>query len=61
MLRLAVRGFPSARENARQAEARRARALQDRARLERAAHEFAAVIESFAIVPDEEHGGFAYM
>ena len=34
-------------------------ALKSRERLERATHEFAAVVESFAIVPDEEHDGFA--
>ncbi|HEX2798879.1 MAG TPA: DNA gyrase subunit B, partial [Thermoanaerobaculia bacterium] len=34
-------------------------ALKDRARLERATYQFAAVVESFAIVKDEEHDGFA--
>jgi DNA gyrase subunit B len=58
--RLAVRGFPEAlvRTLVRQ-KLTEAGALKDRARLEGAAHEFAAVVESFAIVPDEEHGGFA--
>jgi len=58
--RLAVRGFPEAlvRTLVRQKLAEPG-ALNDRARLEGAAHEFAAVVESFAIVPDEEHGGFA--
>jgi DNA gyrase subunit B len=60
MLRLAVRGFPEAlvRTLVKQRLIEPG-ALQDRTRLERAAHEFAAVVESFAIVPDEEHGGFA--
>jgi DNA gyrase subunit B len=60
MLRLAVRGFPEAlvRTLVKQKLVEPG-ALQDRARLERAAYEFAAVIESHAIVPDEEHGGFA--
>jgi DNA gyrase subunit B len=60
MLRLAVRGYPEAlvRTLVRQ-KLTEPGALQDRARLERAAHEFAAVVESHAIVPDEEHGGFA--
>src|ERR1019366_5042232 len=34
-------------------------ALKSRERLERGTHEFAAVVESFAIVPDEEPDGFA--
>jgi DNA gyrase subunit B len=60
MLRLAVRGFPEAlvRTLVKQ-KLIEPGALLDRARLERAAHELAAVVESFAIVPDEEHGGFA--
>jgi DNA gyrase subunit B len=60
MLRLAVRGYPEAlvRTLVRQ-KLTEAGALQDRARLERATHEFAAVVESHAIIPDEEHGGFA--
>jgi DNA gyrase subunit B len=60
MLRLAVRGFPEAlvRTLVRQKLVEPG-ALRDRARLERAAHDFAAVLASFAIVPDEEHGGFA--
>ena len=58
--RLAVRGFPEAlvRTLVRQ-KLTEPGALEDRARLEGAAHEFQAVVESFAIVPDEEHGGFA--
>jgi DNA gyrase subunit B len=58
--RLAVRGFPEAlvRTLVRQ-KLTEPGALKDRARLEGAAHEFAAVVESFAVVPDEEHGGFA--
>jgi DNA gyrase subunit B len=58
--RLAVRGFPEAlvRTLVKQ-KLTEPGALKDRARLERAAHEFAAVVESFAIVKDEEHDGFA--
>ncbi|MGZ5380821.1 MAG: DNA gyrase subunit B, partial [Thermoanaerobaculia bacterium] len=58
--RLAVRGFPEAlvRTLVKQ-KLNEPGALKDRARLERAAHEFAAVVESFAIVKDEEHDGFA--
>ncbi len=58
--RLAVRGFPEAlvRTLVRQ-KLTEPGALKDRARLERAAYEFAAVVESFAIVKDEEHDGFA--
>jgi DNA gyrase subunit B len=58
--RLAVRGFPEAlvRTLVRQ-KLTEPGALKDRTRLEGAAYEFAAVVESFAIVPDEEHGGFA--
>ncbi len=58
--RLAVRGFPEAlvRTLVRQ-KLTEPGALKDRARLEGAAYEFAAVVESFAVVPDEEHGGFA--
>ncbi len=60
MLRLAVRGYPEAlvRTLVRQ-KMTEPDALKDRVRLEKAAHEFAAVVESHAIVPDEEHGGFA--
>jgi DNA gyrase subunit B len=47
--RLAARGFPEAL----------VRALADRARLERAALHLTAVVETFGILPDEEHGGFA--
>ena len=58
--RLAVRGFPEAlvRTLVRQ-KLTEPGALKDRARLERATHEFAAVVESFAILKDEEHDGFA--
>jgi DNA gyrase subunit B len=58
--RLAVRGFPEAlvRTLVKQ-KLTEPGALKNRARLEGAAYEFAAVVESFAIVPDEEHGGFA--
>ncbi|HSB64810.1 MAG TPA: DNA topoisomerase (ATP-hydrolyzing) subunit B [Thermoanaerobaculia bacterium] len=58
--RLAVRGFPEAlvRTLVRQ-KLTEPGALKDRARLERAAYEFSAVVESFAIVKDEEHDGFA--
>ncbi len=58
--RLAARGFPEAlvrtlvREQLAEPEA-----LGDRDRLERAAQHLAAVVESFTIQPDEEHGGFA--
>ena len=58
--RLAVRGFPEAlvRTLVKQ-KLTEPGALKDHARLERVAHEFAAVVESFAIVKDEEHDGFA--
>ena len=58
--RLAVRGFPEAlvRTLVKQ-RLTEPGALKDRARLERATYEFAAVVESFAIVKDEEHDGFA--
>ena len=58
--RLAVRGFPEAlvRTLVKQ-KLTEPGALKNRGRLERAAHEFAAVVESFAIVKDEEHDGFA--
>jgi DNA gyrase subunit B len=58
--RLAVRGFPEAlvRTLVKQ-KLTEPGALKDRPRLERAAYEFAAVVESFAIVKDEEHDGFA--
>ncbi|MFI5118843.1 MAG: DNA topoisomerase (ATP-hydrolyzing) subunit B [Thermoanaerobaculia bacterium] len=58
--RLAVRGFPEAlvRTLVKQ-KLTEPGALKDRARLERATHEFQAVVESFAIVKDEEHDGFA--
>ncbi len=58
--RLAVRGFPEAlvRTLVKQ-KLTEPGALKDRSRLERAAYEFAAVVESFAIVKDEEHDGFA--
>jgi DNA gyrase subunit B len=58
--RLAVRGYPEAlvRTLVKQ-KLTEPGALKSRERLERATHEFAAVVESFAIVPDEEHDGFA--
>ncbi len=58
--RLAVRGFPEAlvRTLVKQ-KLTEPGALKDRARVERAAYEFSAVVESFAIVKDEEHDGFA--
>ncbi|MFI5198673.1 MAG: DNA gyrase subunit B, partial [Thermoanaerobaculia bacterium] len=58
--RLAVRGYPEAlvRTLVKQ-KLTDSGALKSRERLERATHEFAAVVESFAIVPDEEHDGFA--
>ncbi len=58
--RLAARGFPEAlvRTLVREHLAEPA-ALGDRDRLERAAQHLAAVVESFTIQPDEEHGGFA--
>ena len=46
-------GRSSGRSSPSPARSRTARASSG------AAHEFAAVVESFAIVPDEEHGGFA--
>jgi DNA gyrase subunit B len=58
--RLAARGFPEAlvrtlvRERLTEPSA-----LQDRGRLERAAQHVTAVVESFEILPDEEHGGYA--
>ncbi len=58
--RLAARGFPEAlvrtlvREKLLEPSA-----LLDRERLERAAQCLSAVVESFQILPDEEHGGFA--
>jgi DNA gyrase subunit B len=58
--RLAVRGYPEALVRTLVKEKlSEPGALKDRARLERAAYEFAAVVESFAIVKDEEHDGFA--
>ncbi len=58
--RLAVRGYPEALVRTLVKEKlTEPGALKDRARLERAAYEFAAVVESFAIVKDEEHDGFA--
>ena len=58
--RLSARGFPEAlvrtlfREKLTDPAA-----LRDRARLERAEQHLTAVVESFAILPDEEHDGFA--
>jgi DNA gyrase subunit B len=58
--RLSARGFPEAlartlvREKLTEPSA-----LLDRERLERAAQHLSAVVESFQILPDEEHGGFA--
>jgi len=58
--RLAARGFPEAlvRTLVREQLTEPA-ALADRGRLERAAQHLSAVVESFSIQPDEEHGGFA--
>jgi DNA gyrase subunit B len=58
--RLAARGFPEAlvRTLVREKLAEPS-ALRDRDRLERAAQHLSAVVESFLIQPDEEHGGFA--
>ncbi len=58
--RLAARGFPEAlvRTLVREKLTDPA-ALRDRARLERAEQHLTAVVESFAILPDEEHDGFA--
>ncbi|HUM01062.1 MAG TPA: DNA topoisomerase (ATP-hydrolyzing) subunit B [Thermoanaerobaculia bacterium] len=58
--RLSARGFPEAlvRTLVRERLTEPA-ALRDRARLERAEQHLTAVVESFAILPDEEHGGFA--
>jgi DNA gyrase subunit B len=58
--RLAARGFPEAlvRTLVRERLMEPA-ALADRARLERAEQHLTAVVESFEILPDEEHGGFA--
>jgi DNA gyrase subunit B len=58
--RLAGRGFPEplVRTLVREGLVEPA-ALQDRGRLERAAQRLSAVVESFTILPDEEHGGFA--
>ena len=58
--RLATRGFPEAlvRTLVREKLTEPA-ALHDRERLERAAQHLSAVVESFEILPDEEHGGFA--
>ena len=58
--RLSARGFPEAlvRTLVREKLTDPA-ALRDRARLERAEQHLTAVVESFAILPDEEHDGFA--
>jgi DNA gyrase subunit B len=58
--RLAARGFPEAliRTLLRQRLAEPS-ALRDLSRVERVAQELTAVVESFEILPDEEHGGYA--
>jgi DNA gyrase subunit B len=58
--RLGTRGFPEAlvRTLVREKLTDPA-ALHDRGRLEGAAQHLSAVVESFEILPDEEHGGFA--
>jgi DNA gyrase subunit B len=58
--RLGARGFPEAllRTLVREGLTEPA-ALGDRDRLERAAQHLSAVVETFEILPDEEHGGFA--
>jgi len=58
--RLGARGFPEAlvRTLLRERLTEPA-ALGDRARLERAAQHLTAVVETFGILPDEEHGGYA--
>jgi DNA gyrase subunit B len=58
--RLSARGFPEAlvRTLVREKLTEPA-ALRDRGRLERAEQHLTAVVESFTILPDEEHGGFA--
>ena len=56
--RLAVRGLPrGAAPHARERRLTDPPRSRDRARLERAAQELAAVVESFEIRADEEHGG----
>ena len=58
--RLSGRGFPEAFVRTLVAEKLAdPLALTERERLDHAANSLAAVVESFAIVPDEEHGGFA--
>ncbi|HQR45150.1 MAG TPA: DNA topoisomerase (ATP-hydrolyzing) subunit B [Thermoanaerobaculia bacterium] len=58
--RLAARGFPEALVRTLVREGlTEPGALQDRARLERAEQHLSAVVESFAVLPDEEHGGYA--
>ncbi len=58
--RLGTRGFPEAlvRTLVRE-KLTEPTALHDRKRLEGAAQHLSAVVESFEILPDEEHGGFA--